>query len=119
MLLLRDSQDRIPDAIEFQVCGQLAALTLPGLCMGRPLCGPASGLAKQLRLLVTASRFQTSRWRERLIDVCWSRGLDPDRVLHETDAAGLMEGLCLKVERRLYLSLLPFFAHRGEPGLRS
>ena len=54
--------------------------------------------AKQLRSLVAASRFQTSRWRERLMEVCHSRGLDPDRMLRETDAAGLMEGLYLKVE---------------------
>jgi len=54
--------------------------------------------AKQLRTLITASRFQTSRWRERLIEVCLSRGLDPDRVLRETDPASLMEGLYLKVE---------------------
>jgi len=54
--------------------------------------------AKQFDSLITASRFQTPRWRAALIEACEARGVDHSRVRNETDAAGLMEGLYLKVE---------------------
>lgn len=54
--------------------------------------------AKQFAKLIKPSAFQTSRWREVLREACADRGLEGDRALAETDAAGLMEGLYLKVE---------------------
>ena len=54
--------------------------------------------AKQFQALIQASRFQTADWRETLREVCQERALDYSRALAETDAAGLMEGLYLKVE---------------------
>lgn len=51
-----------------------------------------------LAALVRPSSFQTARWRDSLTEVCTSRGLDAARALRETDSAGLMEGLYIKVE---------------------
>lgn len=59
--------------------------------------GPAPG-AERLAALVGPSAFQSARWRESLAEVCASRGLDAERALRETDRAGLMEGLYIKVE---------------------
>ncbi|HEX8148440.1 MAG TPA: RNA ligase family protein [Pyrinomonadaceae bacterium] len=59
--------------------------------------GDAPGAA-QLAALVRPSAFQSARWRESLAEVCISRGLDAARALRETDSAGLMEGLYIKVE---------------------
>ena len=53
---------------------------------------------KQLRSFIAASALQTAQWRNTLIEVCQARSLDADRALRETDAAGLMEGLYIKVE---------------------
>ncbi|HEV2764056.1 MAG TPA: RNA ligase family protein [Pyrinomonadaceae bacterium] len=54
--------------------------------------------ASRLESLITPSAFQTSSWREALVAVCESKGLDAGRALRETDPAGLMEGLYVKVE---------------------
>ena len=54
--------------------------------------------AKQFQTLIQASQFQTADWRESLRAACDERGLDYDRALAEADAAGLMEGLYLKIE---------------------
>jgi hypothetical protein len=54
--------------------------------------------AKQLFGLVKASAFQTGRWGEALRAVCKARGLDPRLALDQTDRAGLMEGLYIKIE---------------------
>ena len=54
--------------------------------------------AEQLAALVKPSSFQTARWRESLTEVCAARGLDAARALRETDSAGLLEGLYIKVE---------------------
>ena len=54
--------------------------------------------AERLAALVKSSAFQSKRWRESLTEVCEARGLDAGRALRETDAAGLMEGLYIKVE---------------------
>jgi hypothetical protein len=59
--------------------------------------GPAPSAAR-LAALVRPSAFQSARWRESLAGVCAARGLDAARALRETDSAGLMEGLYLKVE---------------------
>ena len=59
--------------------------------------GPAPK-PEQLAALVKPSSFQTARWRESLAEVCAARGLDAARALRETDSAGLMEGLYIKVE---------------------
>lgn len=53
---------------------------------------------RQLERLIKPSAFQSRRWREALAGVCESKGLDAGRALRETDPAGLMEGLYLKVE---------------------
>jgi hypothetical protein len=54
--------------------------------------------AERLASLVKPSAFQSEGWRESLIKSCESRGLDAERALRETDAAGLMEGLYIKAE---------------------
>ena len=54
--------------------------------------------ARQLKSLVRSSAFQSAGWRGRLTEVCAALGLDAERALGETDPAGLMEGLYLKVE---------------------
>jgi hypothetical protein len=59
--------------------------------------GPAP-TAERLAALVKPTSFQSARWRDLLAEVCAARGLDAARVLRETDPAGLMEGLYIKVE---------------------
>ena len=59
--------------------------------------GEAPG-ASRLAALVGPSAFQSERWRESLAEVCEARGLDAARALRETDSAGLLEGLYIKVE---------------------
>ncbi len=59
--------------------------------------GAAPGAAR-LAAFVGPSAFQSERWRESLAEVCEARGLDAARALRESDSAGLMEGLYLKVE---------------------
>jgi hypothetical protein len=59
--------------------------------------GPAP-TAERLAALVKPPAFQSARWRESLTEVCTSRGLDAARALRESDPAGLMEGLYIKVE---------------------
>lgn len=54
--------------------------------------------ARQLESLIKPSAFQSGRWRQALIAVCESRGMDAERALRATDASGLMEGLYIKVE---------------------
>lgn len=54
--------------------------------------------AGALASLVKRSGFQSPRWREVLAEVCAARGLDAERALRETDAAGLSEGLYVKAE---------------------
>ncbi|MBV9927306.1 MAG: RNA ligase family protein [Acidobacteria bacterium] len=54
--------------------------------------------AAVLSALIRPSAFQSERWRESLAAVCEVRGLDAARALRETDGAGLMEGLYVKVE---------------------
>jgi hypothetical protein len=58
----------------------------------------AAPTSARLAALVKPSSFQTARWRESLARVCEARGLDAARALRETDSAGLMEGLYIKVE---------------------
>jgi hypothetical protein len=53
---------------------------------------------KALTDLVGPSHFIAGNHRERLRELCRERALDPERVLHETDPSGLMEGLYIKVE---------------------
>jgi hypothetical protein len=53
---------------------------------------------KQLKGLIRPSAFQTAQWRGALRAACIERGLDAARALAETDDAGLMESLYLKVE---------------------
>lgn len=48
--------------------------------------------------LLKPSAFQSPAWREALVAVCRSRGLDAERALRETDSSGLMEGLYIKAE---------------------
>lgn len=54
--------------------------------------------ARQLNSFIKPSDFQSDRWRQTLTEVCESRELDAQRALRETDLAGLMEGLYIKVE---------------------
>jgi len=54
--------------------------------------------SRELRSLIKAPAFQSTRWRDNLIETCTNRKLDPDRTLGETDSSGLMEGLYIKVE---------------------
>lgn len=48
--------------------------------------------------LLGKSRFVTGEQRRRLYDSAVQLGLDPDRILGETELSGMMEGLYLKVE---------------------
>jgi hypothetical protein len=59
--------------------------------------GPATAL-EPLVALIGPSRFKTRAWREALGATARERGLDPARVLRETDPSDAMEGLYLKVE---------------------
>jgi hypothetical protein len=64
----------------------------------------AAPTAERLASLVKPSAFQSPRWRDALREVCASRGLDAERALRETDAAGLMEGLYVKAEQDGYVA---------------
>ena len=76
------------------------------LLAGLPLCsvpvlkiGPVRKVA-ELAALIGTSAFITpgpDRWRC-LRDACGTRGLDPERVIRETDPSALMEGVYVKVE---------------------
>jgi hypothetical protein len=59
--------------------------------------GPAEAL-EELTALVGPSVFKSPDWRERLTEVCTSRGLNAEQVWKETDRSDLMEGLYLKLE---------------------
>jgi RNA ligase len=59
--------------------------------------GPATTQAA-MRNHLGPSRFRTAQWREVLAETAVERGLDPERVLAETDPSPLMEGLYLKIE---------------------
>jgi hypothetical protein len=48
--------------------------------------------------LVGPSLYKGPDWRQRLVEVAASRGVDPERAWEETDHSDLMEGLYLKVE---------------------
>lgn len=54
--------------------------------------------AKQLTELVTRSVYKTADWREQLAAAISARGLDPERLRHQTDYHDEAEGLYLKVE---------------------
>ncbi len=54
--------------------------------------------AEALRELVTTSRYRSARWREALIAAAAAAGQDADRLLRETDATALAEGLYIKRE---------------------
>jgi len=47
---------------------------------------------------VGPSLYKSEGWRESLADVARHRGLDVERVMHETDSSDTMEGLYVKVE---------------------
>lgn len=53
---------------------------------------------KELKKLITQSSFQSSRWKERLIEACEMKKINSERALSETDGTNLMEGLYLKIE---------------------
>jgi len=53
---------------------------------------------QELKKLVGPSHFIKQNQQQRLRELCAERGLDPTRVLQETDTCGLMEGLYIKVE---------------------
>lgn len=53
---------------------------------------------QSLQRLIEPSRFVAADHRDQLRAAAVERGLDPDHVLHQTDASGLMEGLYIKVE---------------------
>ncbi len=59
--------------------------------------GPATTLAA-LRAHLGPSRCKTPRWREALREAALARGLEVERVVRDTDASDLMEGLYIKVE---------------------
>ena len=52
----------------------------------------------ELIALVGPSTCRTARWRDALREAAEAAGVDPDRVVAETDGADAMEGLYLKVE---------------------
>jgi hypothetical protein len=54
--------------------------------------------AMALRRLIGPSRYKSPRWQERLEEAARGQGLDPARVVRETDQSSEMEGLYLKVE---------------------
>jgi len=54
--------------------------------------------AEQLTSLIGHSLYKSEAWRERLERLAIERGLDPERVMHETDRSDTMEGLYVKVE---------------------
>ena len=53
---------------------------------------------KHLRALIGHSLYKTDDWRDALRETILARGLDPDRLVHETDPSDEMEGLYIKVE---------------------
>lgn len=53
---------------------------------------------EQLLCLLTHSRFITENARARLGEAAAAAGLDPEKVIAESDTGGLMEGLYIKVE---------------------
>jgi hypothetical protein len=53
---------------------------------------------EDLLALVGQSLYRSAKWREHLRQTCAERGLDAERVMQETDATDLMEGLYIKVE---------------------
>ncbi len=59
--------------------------------------GPATTLPALCRLL-GPSRHKTPRWRESLRRAAAERGLDPERVIADSDRSDSMEGLYIKVE---------------------
>jgi hypothetical protein len=59
--------------------------------------GPARRL-DELTALVSRSLYKSDRWRERLEAAARARGLDPDRLVQETDPSDDMEGLYIKLE---------------------
>jgi hypothetical protein len=58
----------------------------------------AEALRRRLVDLVGPSLYKSSRWRERLCAAAAERGLDPERVVAETDGSDRMEGLYVKHE---------------------
>jgi len=60
-----------------------------------------SGLAstlEELIALVGPSLYKGPDWRQRLLEIAASKGLDTERAWRETDRSDLMEGLYIKVE---------------------
>jgi hypothetical protein len=60
--------------------------------------GPMPERLEQLVELVRPSLYKRPGWRERLAEKAAAQGLDPARVLAETDPSELSEGLYIKVE---------------------
>jgi hypothetical protein len=56
------------------------------------------GSPQELLALLGPSRLKTPRWRTHLCGQSVAQGLDPTRVLAETDDSDFMEGLYIKVE---------------------
>jgi hypothetical protein len=59
--------------------------------------GPARTL-EELVALVKPALYKGPNWRQRLAEVAGERGLDPEKVLRETDPSDLAEGLYVKAE---------------------
>ncbi len=59
--------------------------------------GPIQNL-DELTALVGPSLYKCAGWRERLTEIAQAKELDTERVWKETDPAGEMEGLYIKVE---------------------
>jgi hypothetical protein len=59
--------------------------------------GPVRRL-DELTSLVGRSRYKSDHWRDRLAEIGRAHGLDPDRLVRETDPSDDMEGLYLKLE---------------------
>ena len=91
-VLDRETGEFLPTAARRELLADTPVLSAPVLYAG------PTPTAERLAALVKPSAFQSARWRESLAEVCASRGLDAARALRETDAAGLMEGLYIKVE---------------------
>lgn len=54
---------------------------------------------RQLAEMVGPSAFISDSHLSRLAELCARRGLDPERILRETDPSRMMEGLYIKVEQ--------------------
>jgi hypothetical protein len=52
----------------------------------------------ELRRLIGPSLYKSPSWRDALREAALEAGLDPQRVVQETDGSDLMEGLYIKVE---------------------